>query len=295
MKLSTAIRRFDAQLRADGKSPRTRDAYHRDLLILERSVGPKTPINLIRSHRLARLINSSAFSRTRDGRLKTTASLNRSKTAVRTFFRFLANAGYIKENPARLIQLGRFHRKPPRPMSRAEVKKLMATMKKQKDTLAERDCVAFNLMLATGIRLGSLVGISLSDVDLSGGTIKIHGKGGVEQMLPLTRALRTTLARYVKRLDRNSQVLFASRAGNRLQARQVQLRFAKWLRAAGIAQDYTVHCLRHTFATRLYEQTGDIRLVQRALGHRSISTTEIYTRVADARLKRAMESLKLSR
>ncbi|MHC4238392.1 MAG: tyrosine-type recombinase/integrase [Planctomycetota bacterium] len=91
----------------------------------------------------------------------------------------------------------------------------------------------------------------------------------------------------------NSPALFLGNSGARIQARQVQLRFEKWLRSAGIARRYTVHSLRHTFATRLYEQTGDIRLVQRALGHRSISTTEIYTLVADTRLKRAIESLGL--
>jgi len=86
--------------------------------------------------------------------------------------------------------------------------------------------------------------------------------------------------------------LFCSRSDGRLGPRQVQLRLKYWLKVAGITKPLSVHSLRHTFATRLYSKTGDLRLVQRALGHRHIATTEIYARVEDKALRKALESLR---
>jgi len=85
--------------------------------------------------------------------------------------------------------------------------------------------------------------------------------------------------------------LFRSQSGRRLGARQVQLRFAALCRKAGIVRKVSIHSLRHTFATRLYHKTGDLHLVQRALGHRHITTTEIYARVSDRSLRHAMVRL----
>ena len=85
--------------------------------------------------------------------------------------------------------------------------------------------------------------------------------------------------------------LLRSRSGRRLGARAIQLKFTKWVKDAGIDRPVTVHSLRHTFATRLYEKTGDLYLVQRALGHRNITTTEVYARVSDERLREAVASL----
>ena len=89
--------------------------------------------------------------------------------------------------------------------------------------------------------------------------------------------------------ERNAGVpLFPSSRGDRIGPRQVELRLAHWLRQAGIARRCTVHTLRHTFASRLYEKTGNLRLIQRALGHRRVTTTEVYTRVTDCKLKQAI-------
>ena len=82
--------------------------------------------------------------------------------------------------------------------------------------------------------------------------------------------------------------LFRGRSGRRLGARAIQLKFARWVKEAGIDRPVSVHSLRHTFAIRLYEKTGDLYLVQRALGHRNITTTEIYARVSDEALRRAV-------
>lgn len=287
MKLSTAIRRFDDQMRADGKAQLTREAYLRDLRLLSNWIGGKTTIEKIAPRTLTQFINSKTFSRTQAGRPKATISLNRSKSSIRVFFQFLVDAGYLKQNPARLVRLARTRPKPPRPMSQAEVKKLLSTIRKHKNPLAQRDHVIFSLMLGTGIRLGSLVRLSVEDVNLTAGTLSIRAKGGVEQSVYLNPALKKQLRRHVKGLDDSSTALFCSRSGRRLQARQVQLRFGKWLKEAGVKK-HTVHSLRHTFGTMLYRQTSDIYLVQKLLGHSSPATTQRYAQITDRDLRAAV-------
>ena len=151
------------------------------------------------------------------------------------------------------------------------------------------------MLLGTGIRLGSLVGLNVGDVDLSAGTLRIHAKGGGEERVFLNPRLVGMLGGFLD--ESRSQgpcgprsPLIRSQSGNRLGARAIQLKFARWVEEAGINRPVSVHSLRHTFATRLYERTGDLYLVQRALGHRQITTTEIYARVIDEALRHAMRS-----
>ena len=291
MKLTTAIRRFDEQLRAEGKSPVTQEIYIRDVQRLSGWLGANATIGDITPHALTRFINSKAFSHTRDGVPKAPVSLNRSKSAIRTFFRFLTEAGYLQDNPARLVKLARTPKKPPRPMTSADANRFLSAIKKHGDPLATRDYVIFRLMLATGIRLGALVRINVGDVDVVGRTIRIRTKGEVEQVVYLSRSLARELQRHVKRRSGGSAALFQSQGGGPLKARQVQIRFSQWVRAAGIQRHYTVHSLRHAFATRLYEQTRDIRLVQKAMGHARVTTTEIYAESEDAAVHQAVRKL----
>jgi integrase/recombinase XerC len=148
----------------------------------------------------------------------------------------------------------------------------------------------FGLMLGTGIRLGSLVALSVGDLDLASGTIRVNGKGNVEQLVYVSDGLKRLLKKHIAKNDPDDP-FFLSVRGKRIGSRQVQLRLEHWLRHAGITRRCTVHTLRHSFATRLYEKTGDLRLVQRALGHRHVTTTEVYTSVTDRVIARAVRSL----
>ena len=117
--------------------------------------------------------------------------------------------------------------------------------------------------------------------------------GGTEGLVFLNPGLRRLMRRYLKENGTQGDCgpgtpLFRANTGRRLGARQIQLRFAQRLKDAGIDRPVSIHSLRHTFATRLYEKTGDLHLVQRALGHRQITTTEVYAKVGDGVLKRAM-------
>ncbi len=164
---------------------------------------------------------------------------------------------------------------------------MLATIKKHKTPIARRDHLMFALLLGTGMRLGSLVNLNAGDVDLASGTIRVTGKGNVEQLVFLNGGLRPLLKNHLARADATGP-LFLSLRARRIGPRQVELRLRYWLDLAGITCRCSVHTLRHTFATRLYEKTRDLRLVQRALGHRRVTTTEIYTQLTDAYLKCAI-------
>jgi site-specific recombinase XerC len=143
--------------------------------------------------------------------------------------------------------------------------------------------VLFELMLGTGLRIGSAVGLDVDDVDLSGGTIEVRSmKGGGGQVVYFGDALRALLAGLVG--DRVSGPLFESRHRRRISARQVARRLEMWLGRGGCRRA-SPHRLRHTFAQELYERTGDPFLVQAAMGHRSIASTLVYAGPGRERLR----------
>jgi integrase/recombinase XerC len=219
--------------------------------------------------------------------------VNRTKSALRSFFSFCVASGWIKENPARLIRNSRVREKEPVALTKDETRRLRAVVTESVTRFSDRNRLIFEVLLGTGIRLGSLVGLNIGDVDLQSGTLTIQAKGGGEERVFLNPKLVGMIAAYVKESRTQGDCgpdtpLFRSRSSRRLGARAIQLKFTKWVQDAGINRPVTVHSLRHTFATRLYEKTGDLYLVQRALGHRNITTTEVYARVSDERLRRAV-------
>ncbi len=290
MMLSTAIRRFDAQLRADGKSPHTREVYLRDLESFAGWIGRTRNIRKITPTHLTRYLISSIFTHTAVGKPKAVVSLNRSKSALRSFFRYLTDAGFLRENPARLVRSAPCSQRVPSCLTEEEAQRLLTTIKRQRSPLAERDHLIFALMLGTGIRLGSLVALNIEDVDLHAGAIRFNGKGNVEQLVFVNSGLKRLLKTHIDSPDVDDP-LFPSTRGKRIGSRQVQIRLEYWLKEAGVTRPCTVHTLRHTFATRLYEKTGDLRLVQLALGHRSVTTTEIYAAVTSGEIAQAVRQL----
>jgi len=285
VRLSTAITRFDTQLRADGKSEHTRGAYLRDLRRFNDWLQSDADIGDIAPDVMAKYVARSSMG-------GPAITLNRTKTALRMFFKFLTDAGYLKSNPARLIKNGRTEPKTPQFLRPVEVRRFLTAISTSDGPVARRDHLMFTLLLQTGIRLGGLVRLKVKDVRCAQRTLRVDGKGGIERSVYLPSKLRRVLKSYIAMMNLNADdALFPSRNGGALGRRQVQLRFHHWLKKAGIKRHLTVHSLRHTVAMNLYRESGDLRLVQTALGHRHISTTEIYARVEDKTLRRALEKL----
>jgi integrase/recombinase XerC len=293
MRLSETIPLFTRQLAANGRSGHTQAAYLRDLQALSRWLGEDPDLSAITPDHLARFLISDMVHCTPDGRMRAAISVNRTKSAIRSYFAFCVESGFLEQNPARLIRSSPATPKEPSCLEAGEIESIRAVLAAKSGTLADRDKLIFELLLGTGIRLGSLVGLNIADVDLASATLHIRSKGGHRERVYLNPGLVAMLARHIKQIATGGHTgglvpLFTSKSGRRLGARQIQLNFAKWCGEADIGRPVSVHSLRHTFATRLYRKTGDLYLVQRALGHRQITTTEVYARVSDDSLRAAV-------
>ena len=246
MKLSTAIKRFDTQLTADGKSERTRQAYLRDLGKLKCWLKRDVEVTTIAPDTLARFLADG------NGGPSSALTINRTKTALRVFFRFLTDAGYLANNPARLIRSTPTDRRVPSYLSSDEAKRLLSTIANANTAVSKRDHTMFSLLLGTGIRLGSLVGLNASDANIAQGTIAIRAKGGREETVFLNPQLCRLVGLYINAdVLTNGTPLFRSRTGSRLCPRQVQLRLRHWLKLAGITKPLSVHSLRHYVEFRI--------------------------------------------
>jgi integrase/recombinase XerD len=152
--------------------------------------------------------------------------------------------------------------------------------------------ITVKLLVTTGIRVGELVRIDISDLDLADGTLKIHGKGNRQRLVYLfDPALNQALERYLARRRKQpaeSSRLFITQRGGAYTTQKIRKLLGDLATKAGIERRITPHMLRHTTATQLLEAGVDIRYVQKLLGHQSISTTEIYTHVTDQGLRGAL-------
>lgn len=295
--LTGATEAFCARLSAEGRSPATIAAYRRDLALVARVAGELTPgivCRAVTAGLLDQVFSAGAVIESERGQ-RSAASLHRMKAAVRAFFAWAAEAGVVDDNPARSIRMHRLPRKLPVFLTTAEKKRLLKELKGRTDFSALRDRAMIEVLLGTGIRLGELAALDMDDIDLDAKHLRVRAKGNVPQVKFIKTDLRTLLRRYLAERRRHGrpemEALFLSNRDGRLCQRQIANRLAHWLRKAGIEKELTPHGLRHTFATHLYGATNDLLVVQRALGHRDVSTTQIYTHLVDGQLEEALERL----
>lgn len=295
--LTGATEAFCARLSAEGRSPATIAAYRRDLALVARVAGELTPgivCRVVTAGLLDQVFSAVAVTESERGP-RSAASLHRMKAAVRAFFAWAAETGVVGDNPARSIRMHRLPRKLPVFLTTAEKKRLLKELKRRTDFSTLRDRAMIEVLLGTGIRLGELAALDMDDIDLDAKHLRVRAKGNVPQVKFIKTDLRTLLRRYLAERRRHGrpemEALFLSNRDGRLCQRQIANRLAHWLRKAGIEKELTPHGLRHTFATHLYGATNDLLVVQRALGHRDVSTTQIYTHLVDGQLEEALERL----
>jgi integrase/recombinase XerC len=280
-----ALAAFQVQLQADGRSHHTRAQYARHLGLLASWAASERLSLLVEDlghDDVARFLSSPAARRRPDGEPKRATSVNALRSSLRAFFWYVHAAGWTRSNPARLVRRAQTGTAPPRALTPAEEERLLAVLA----VGSGRDPALFRLMLRTGMRLGSALALDASDVDLVEGVATIHAKGDRTERVFLPMETRAELAGLLD--GRASGTVFASRAGKRLTTRHVQRLFARIRERAELPATVTCHSLRHTFGSRLLDRTGDIELVRRALTHRSVSSTQIYARCGDQRLRAAL-------
>jgi integrase/recombinase XerC/integrase/recombinase XerD len=159
--------------------------------------------------------------------------------------------------------------------------------------LEVRDRALFELAYSCGLRAEELIGLDLGDIDFEEETARVNGKGSKTRIVPVGEPARKALGTYLEKgrppladATRDEQALFISRRGRRLSTSDVRRRLNRWVQQAAIAGRVSPHTLRHSFATHLLEGGADLRSIQELLGHASVSTTQIYTRVEPGRLRR---------
>lgn len=296
-RLTNAKEAFGRRLSAEGRSEHTIGAYLRDLTCLIEALERRRPSvapDEVTSAMLDSALTSPRVRESADGRRRSPASMHRLRAAVRSFFGWAKESGLISENPATSLRQHRLPRKLPAFLSEAEKRRLLRTLGHGTDLEAKRDRVIIELFLGTGIRLRELVNLDIEDIDLDARQLRIRAKGNAQQVRFLKSNLRSLLRSYLKkrhRTDGSCRALFLSNRRQQLGERQVARRLEHWLEAAGIDKKLSPHALRHTFATHLYSRTGDILVVQRALGHRDLTTTLVYTHLVDSQLESALERL----
>ena len=227
------------------------------------------------------------------------ASKARKLSAIKGLFKFMTvKRGYLEENPAANIESPKHKKTLPKFLSLAEAKLLLDTVRNDVSSKTRlRDLCIITLFLNCGMRLNELVGINLTDLDRELSHVRVLGKGSKERIIYLNDACRVVLADYLQNyrlIEKNHNIydkaLFLSNREKRISDKMVQAMVYKYLDMSGLgSKHYSVHKLRHTAATLMY-QTGnvDIRVLKDILGHEQLNTTQIYTHVSDKNMMNAM-------
>jgi integrase/recombinase XerD len=213
--------------------------------------------------------------------------------AVKSFCHFLEQEGYLGEDPTLDIDSPRVTKYLPRAASVNEIEQLLAQLSGD-GPAALRDRAMLELLYATGMRVSELVSLNRGDLSLDDDTVRCRGKGGKERQIPFGGKARLAIERYIDAGrppllgGREREALFLNHHGERLTRQGFWLIIKAYARQAGIDK-ITPHTLRHSFATHLLSNGADLRSVQELLGHSSIATTQVYTHVADSRLRQVYD------
>jgi len=218
----------------------------------------------------------------------------RKLAGLRACFRVLVEHGLMESNPADLLASPKLPQRLPRALKPADVAALLDRIPAF-TPLEQRDRALFELAYACGLRAEELVDLDVISIDFDGEQVRVEGKGGKTRFVPVGEHALAAVARYLERargtLDAGTgePALFLSKTGRRLSTSDVRRRLRTWARHAASQGAVHPHALRHSFATHLLEGGADLRAIQALLGHASISTTQVYTRVESARLRAAYD------
>ncbi|MFH1594536.1 MAG: site-specific tyrosine recombinase XerD [Candidatus Omnitrophota bacterium] len=217
-------------------------------------------------------------------------SISRNLVAIKVFYRFLVSERIVKEDIASILESPRLMKNLPDVLTVDEVTRMIEASD-VRNTLGARDRAAMELIYATGMRVSEVVELTQESPNLDMGFIRCVGKGSKERIIPVGKAARSALERYLRRSRPKlcgrlqSKHLFLSRLGKKISRQSFWKMIKKYAKAAGINKQISPHVLRHSFATHLLEKGADLRSVQEMLGHADIATTQIYTHINKSRLK----------
>ncbi len=280
------IDRFlDALWLEKGLADNTRLAYGSDLALFNGWLGEQG-MSLERAGREL-ILDHLAWRLAQGYKARSTA---RFLSGVRGFYRYCLREGLIAEDPTLQVELPQLGKPLPKSLSEADVEALLAAPETE-DPLGLRDRAMLEVLYACGLRVSELVGLTLEQLNLRQGVVRVFGKGSKERLVPLGEEAIVWLERYLRNArddllgGRPSDVLFPSLRGEQMTRQTFWYRIKHHAKVAGIGKSLSPHTLRHAFATHLLNHGADLRVVQMLLGHSDLSTTQIYTHIARARLQ----------
>jgi integrase/recombinase XerC/integrase/recombinase XerD len=218
------------------------------------------------------------------------ATVGRKLAAVRGFYGYLVRVEKVGANPAELVSSPKRSEKLPHVLTTEQMRVLLERIP-ARTPLELRDRAMLELAYSCGLRCEEIVNLDEGSLDFETEQLRVLGKGSKERILPVGEPAQRALRRYLDKgrhalaVDKRERALFLSKSGRRLSNSDVTRRLGLWTREAALAAGVSPHSLRHSFATHLLEGGADLRTIQELLGHASISTTQVYTRVDAARLR----------
>lgn len=285
MNWEDALAAYDRDLRARGSAERTRKAYGVDIGgFAEWAGGQGLDPADVRYRDVRRfgagLSNAGAAP----------ATVGRKLAAVRGLFGYLVRTEKVGANPAELVSSPKRSEKLPQVLTTEQMRALLERIP-ARTPLELRDRAMLELAYSCGLRCEEIVNLDEGSLDFETEQLRVMGKGSKERLLPVGEPAQRALRRYLDKgrhalaVDKREQALFLSKSGRRLSNSDITRRLGLWTREAALAAGVSPHSLRHSFATHLLEGGADLRTIQELLGHASISTTQVYTRVDAARLR----------
>jgi len=217
-------------------------------------------------------------------------TLARRLSSLRRFYIYLVREGLMQHDPSARVESPRIGRPLPKSLTEAEVEALL-NAPDINTSLGLRDRAMLEVLYATGLRVSELTGLTLTQINLRQGLVRVIGKGNKERLVPLGEESLDWLQRYLSEgrpdivKNKTPDALFPNRRGAAMTRQAFWYLIKRHAQAAGVSKALSPHVLRHAFATHLLNHGADLRVVQMLLGHSDISTTQIYTHVARERLK----------
>ena len=279
-----------------GRSANTLAAYRRDLRAYELWLAERaTGLLQVDERLLAEWVSSHRSA----GR--SPASAKRATVVVTSMYRFLVDEGLLSSDPTTLTESPRVPKSLPKALSEEEVVRLLEAVVGD-GAVGLRDRAMLEVLYGGGLRISELVGLSAADVLLADGILRVYGKGSKERVVPLGRMAREALGAWLAPGGRSTmtprqwkrrgdaEAVFLNQHGGRLTRQGAWLVLKGHAEAARLADRMHPHVLRHSCATHMVERGADLRTVQELLGHASLSTTQIYTKVSPERLRSVYEA-----
>jgi integrase/recombinase XerC len=214
----------------------------------------------------------------------TKSTIERKLSAVKSFFKYLYKQGILQENPSRLLKYPKKEKRELKVFNMSDVMLLISVPNAAKPA-GVRDSLILELLYSTGIRVGELNTCNIGDIDFSGKRMLIKGKGKKERIIPLHDTTVTKIKEYLNIIPKMLQngyspscdALIINRRGGRLTTRNILALVKQYLRKCGLPETFSPHSFRHSFASHLLAEGADLRVIQKLLGHESLSTTQKYT------------------